>query len=109
VPGLDELWGRRAFTCPFCDGHEFAGRDIGILGASARTAHLISMLAAIVGKITVFPVEEQPSGEDRAALEGLGVRIHPEPARAVSVEGEGVRVTAGDEQVDAAGLFVAAG
>ena len=109
VPGLDELWGRRAFTCPFCDGHEFAGRDIGILGASARTAHLISMLAPIVGSITVFPVEEQPSEEDRATLDALGVRILPEPIETVAPEGEGVRVTTGDEQVDVAGLFVAAG
>lgn len=109
VPGLDELWGRRAFTCPFCDGHEFAGRDIGILGASARTAHLISMLAPIVGSITVFPVEEQPSEEDRATLKALGVRILPEPIETVAPEGEGVRVTTGDEQVDVAGLFVAAG
>ncbi len=109
VPGLDELWGRRAFACPFCDGHEFTGKHIGILGASARTAHLISMLAPIVGSITVFPIEEQPSGEDRAALEDLDVGISSEPARAVAAEGEGVRVMTGEEHVDVAGLFVAAG
>lgn len=109
VPGLDELWGRRAFSCPFCDGHEYAGLDIGVLGASARTAHLASLLAPIVGSITAFPLGEQPTDEDRAALDAAGLRIHPALVEAVEAEGEGVRVTAGDEKVDLAGLFVAAG
>ena len=109
VRGLDELWGRRAFTCPFCDGHEFAGQDIGILGASARTAHLISMLAPIVANITVFPIDEQPTDEDRAALDATRARLHPDLVGAVAAEGDRVRVTAGDEGLDVAGLFVAAG
>lgn len=109
VPGLSELWGLRAFTCPFCDGHEFAGKDIGILGASARTPHLTGMLAPIARSITVFPVGEQPTDEDRAALEAAGVRTHPELVDTVAAEGEGVRITAGGEHVAVAGLFVAAG
>lgn len=109
VPGLEELWGRRAFTCPFCDGHEFSGRDIGILGASARTAHLVSLLAPIVGSITVFPIDQQPDDEDRAALDTTVAHIHPGVVEAVAAESEGVRVTAGGEQVELAGLFVAAG
>ncbi|WP_194420451.1 NAD(P)/FAD-dependent oxidoreductase [Microbacterium abyssi] len=109
VPGLQELWGLRAFTCPFCDGHEFAGKDIGILGASARTAHLIGMLSPIVASITVFPVGEHPTEEDRAVLVAAGVRIHPELVDAVAAEGDGVRVTTGGESLAVAGLFVAAG
>lgn len=109
VPGLGDLWGRRAFACPFCDGHEFAGRDIGIIGASARSAHLISLLAPIVGGITVFPIDEQPGDEDRAALDGTSARIHPELVAAVAAEGDGVRITTGRDHVEMAGLFTAAG
>lgn len=108
VPGLEALWGLRAFTCPFCDGHEFAGHHIGILGASARTTHLVSMLAPIVGKITVFPIE-QPTPDDRTALDAAGVRIHPDLVTSIA-DGEGeVHVTTEEAQVKVAGLFVAAG
>lgn len=40
VPGLQGLWGTVAFSCPFCDGHEHAGKAIGILGAAPRAEHL---------------------------------------------------------------------
>ena len=107
IPGLDDLWGRHAFACPFCDGHEFSGRTIGILGASARTAHLISMLSPIASGIVVFPIGDQPTDEDRAAL--AGADIHPEPVTAVSAGEEGVQVTTDGGRVDVAGLFIAAG
>lgn len=109
VPGLEALWGRRAFACPFCDGHEFAGKRIGILGATARSAHVIGMLRPIVGGFTVFPVGEQPTADDRAALERAGVSIHPDIVEAVEAEGSGVRVIAGGESTALAGLFVATG
>lgn len=109
VPGLEDLWGLRAFTCPFCDGHEFTGRDIGILGAAARTVHLISLLAPIVRSITVFALDEQPTDEDRAALEATDAVIHPSLVQSVAAETDGVDVTTADGHVAVAGLFVAAG
>ena len=51
-PGADccavvgELWGDLAAHCPFCHGHEFTGRRIGILGA-APGAHLSRLLGPI--------------------------------------------------------------
>ncbi|HWK76425.1 NAD(P)/FAD-dependent oxidoreductase [Microbacterium sp.] len=109
VPGLAGLWGLRAFTCPFCDGHEFAGRDIGILGATARTVHLVAMLSPIVRSITVFALDEQPTDEDRAALEAAGADIHSGLVRSVAAEADGARVTTTAAHVAVAGLFVAAG
>ena len=36
VDGLDDLWGDLAAHCPFCHGHEFSGRRIGILSRAPR-------------------------------------------------------------------------
>jgi thioredoxin reductase len=48
IPGLAEQWGRRVAHCPFCHGHEFAGRRIGILAPDeARLAHLSGLLRPI--------------------------------------------------------------
>ncbi len=110
VPGLQELWGIAAFSCPFCDGHEHAGRPIGILGAAPRAQHLIGLLGRIVGELTAYPVGEAYTDEETAMLEELGARVSLEPVSAVaasaSVDG-GVRVSTAAGGSDVAGVFVA--
>lgn len=103
LPGLAELWGVRAFNCPFCDGHEFAGRTVGVLGAE-RAEHVARMLLPIGASIIVFDDGALDDGR-RAALESLGAVVHGAPVTSVAPEGNGVRVVAGaDIRVD--GLFV---
>jgi thioredoxin reductase len=107
VPGLGALWGTRAFSCPFCDGHEHAGKPIAVLGAADRAEHLISLLGRFVGEITVFPVGAAFSGEERRMLESLGARVSSTPVDGVGVEGADVRVSAGAESTTVDGIFVA--
>ena len=45
VPGLSELWGRRAHSCPFCDAAAYAGRRVMILADEAKAAHSRVLLA----------------------------------------------------------------
>lgn len=86
IPGLAEHWGRRVAHCPFCHGHEFAGRRIGILAADeARLAHLSGLL--------------RPISADLVPVEGV-VRIDE--------RGDGLRLTLADgTTVDVDGLFAA--
>ncbi|WP_372967665.1 NAD(P)/FAD-dependent oxidoreductase [Microbacterium sp.] len=109
VPGLQELWGTRAFICPFCDGHEHAGMPLGILGAAPRAEHLIGLLGRIVGDITVFPVEQPYTADETRALEGLGARVSLAPVTAVAPDGSGVRVSTEAAEQTVAGVFVASG
>lgn len=109
VAGLQDLWGTRAFMCPFCDGHEHADKPIGIVGAAPRAEHLIGLLGRIVGDITVFPVEEAFSDEDVRALEAKGVHVSSAPVVSVEKEADGVRIRTDDDERVVAGIFVAAG
>lgn len=109
VPGLQALWGTKVFSCPFCDGHEHAGRSIGILGPAARAAHLIGLLGPIVGDITVFPVDHPFTGDEAQALEGAGARVSAVPASAVVTDGDDVRIETQVGAQTVAGVFVAAG
>lgn len=109
VPGLQELWGTLAFSCPFCDGHEHADKPIGILGAPPRAAHLIGLLGRIVGDITVFPVDAVFSDEDIRMLEATGARVTSTPVTSVEKDAEGVRIRTDDDERVVAGIFVAAG
>lgn len=103
VAGLAELWGVRAFNCPFCDGHEFAGRTVGVLGAE-RAEHIVRMLRPIGVSIVVFD-DGALDDDRRAELESLGAVVHRAPVTSVAPDGEGVRVAAG-AAVGVDGLFV---
>lgn len=107
VPGLAELWGTRAFACPFCDGHEFAGRRVGVLGSDQRVEHIVRMLRPVVGALTVFD-DGALDDEATAALSALGADLHRTPITSVAAHADGVTVSAGG-QVEVAGLFVTSG
>ncbi|MEV4666281.1 NAD(P)/FAD-dependent oxidoreductase [Microbacterium sp. LWO12-1.2] len=109
VEGLSALWGTRAFACPFCDGHEHAGRPIAILGGAARAEHLIGMLGRIVSEITVIPVEGSFTAEEVASLEGHGARVSGSAVVAVAATDAGVVVRTSDAEHTVDGVFVASG
>lgn len=109
VPGLQEIWGTAAFSCPFCDGHEHAGKPIAILGAAPRAEHLIGLLGRIVDGITVFPVDTAFSEEEQRALEARGARVIGAPVTAVDAHPEGALVRTDQGEHVVAGIFVASG
>ncbi|MFJ4224194.1 NAD(P)/FAD-dependent oxidoreductase [Microbacterium sp. NPDC089695] len=109
IDGLSELWGVKAFACPFCDGHEHAGRPIAILGGAARAEHLISLLGRIVGEITVVPVDEPLTDEEIASLEARGARVSSAVVDSVARVGDDVVVRTADAEHTVAGIFVASG
>jgi thioredoxin reductase len=62
IQGLADLWGALVAACPFCHGHEAAGRHVGVLGAGAAP-HQTRLLGPVAGSLTVFPHEEEaPDG-----------------------------------------------
>lgn len=53
VPGLAELFGRLVHHCPFCHGHELAGKRVGLL-ASEKTAHLGLILEPVADEVVML-------------------------------------------------------
>jgi len=107
VPGLAALWGTRAFSCPFCDGHEHAGRPIAVIGAAARAEHLLGLLGRIAGEITVYPVDGPFAEEDRRMLEEHGALVSAAPVTEVALDGPDVRVATAAGSATVGGVFVA--
>jgi thioredoxin reductase len=81
LPGIDGLWGRSVFHCPFCDGWEVRDRPLAVHGngpEAARSALFVSGWSRDVVLCTDGPA--RLNGE-RAVLEGAGVRLREEPIR----------------------------
>jgi thioredoxin reductase len=49
-PGLAELFGDVVAHCPFCHGHEFAGRPVAVIGGAA---HVVGIMAPVASSVTL--------------------------------------------------------
>lgn len=76
VPGLAEQWGRKVAQCPFCHGHEFAGRRVAILVEGEHGEMVGRMLQPVVASALIVPpgqvarVTESDGGLDLALADG---------------------------------------
>ena len=73
VPGIAEAWGREIAHCPYCHGHEFAGKRVAILGTE-RAEHLSALLGNIASGLIV--VEEAAVREVVRIDSGLRIALH---------------------------------
>jgi thioredoxin reductase len=87
LPGIEALWGRSVFHCPFCDGWEVRDRALAVHGGgidAARSALLIAGWSRDVVLCTDGPA--RLNGE-HAALAHAGVRVREEPIRELAGRG----------------------
>lgn len=71
VPGLAEQWGRLVAQCPFCHGHEFAGRRVAILVEGEHGEMIGRMLRPVVASALMVP----PGDVARVAASGDGLEL----------------------------------
>lgn len=76
LPGVDKLWGRSVFHCPFCHGWEVADQPLAVLGRGDRAVHqalLLRCWSADIVVLTDGPAEFDDA--DFARLAGAGIRV----------------------------------
>ena len=89
VPGLTDLWGRRAHSCPFCDAAAYAGRRVMVLADEAKGSHSAAMLAGWTDRLT----RVDPSDVADIALDDDEVVAHLRDGSVVTADGVFVGVT----------------
>ncbi len=108
VPGLQQLWGREAAHCPFCHGHELAGRRIGILGSGPHAGSLGPLLSGIASSVVVLADAVETAPEIAHRLAGLGIEVRPESVEALERTDDGLVARLGNgDDLELAGIFVA--
>ena len=102
IPGLAEHWGDTVANCPFCHGHEFAGRPVAVVNASPHAVVLARMLQPVASEVHVVAPDEV------SAVSGVrdGLRLEMTDGIARDVAGAFVAPTwtVHGELVDALGL-----
>lgn len=76
VPGFAGQWGRTIHSCPFCHGHELAGRRIGIVDSPAA-APQAALLRPLSDAITIVPAPEAVELTDAGLRLDLGAGREP--------------------------------
>jgi thioredoxin reductase len=80
VPGLAEAWGKEIAACPFCHGHEMAGRTVALDVDGPHAERLTAMLGTIGADLVsvagrVQRVQRRDGGLD-LTLDGEEATIH---------------------------------
>lgn len=112
LPGLDGLWGRSVFHCPFCHGWEVAGRPLAVLARGDRAVHLALLLRSWSDDIVLLtdgPADLDDDGRSRLA--GACIAVDERPVAALEADdGELDAVVFADgSRLPRRGLLVATG
>ena len=76
LPGLDQLWGRSAFHCPFCHGWEMRDQPLGVLARGQRAVHSALLLRGWSDDIVVLTDgPDDMADDDRARLDAAGIAV----------------------------------
>lgn len=87
LAGIEPLWGRTVFHCPFCDGWEVRDRALAVHGNGPEA--VASALFVAGWSSDVVLVTDGPSllgARGREALDAAGVRMREEPVRRLAGE-----------------------
>lgn len=79
IPGMKEQWGQTIFFCPYCHGHEFKGKRIGIFANEQIALHMIPLLYGLSKDVVLFT-----NGEEVTHPLLRGVPHHTEKILSVS-------------------------
>ncbi|WP_207453275.1 NAD(P)/FAD-dependent oxidoreductase [Herbiconiux sp. SYSU D00978] len=77
IPGLEEQWGRRVLSCPYCHGWEHREQRIAVLGFNSWSVHTALLLTQWSDDVTFFPHCWRLSEDEERQLLARGVQIVP--------------------------------
>ena len=110
LPGLRERWGKSIFHCPYCDGYEIGGGQIGVIATLPLSVHFAKLITDW-GDVTLFTNAAIKLDQDsRDGLRKKGVVIEERKVARIdgpSVDGlDGVVLNDGSK-IDVKAIFIA--
>ncbi|PZG52180.1 thioredoxin reductase [Spongiactinospora gelatinilytica] len=91
IPGVRERWGKDVLHCPYCHGHEVAGRPLAVLGTHPGAVHQALLLRQWSEDVIFLKHTLDLAAEDRERLEAFGLRVVEGEIDHLVVEGDRLR------------------
>jgi thioredoxin reductase len=91
LPGIEPLWARSAFHCPFCDGWEVRDRPLAVHGRGREAARSALVVAGWSNDVVLCTDGPAAVGPERAVLAAAGVRVREERIRRLVGDGDQLR------------------
>jgi thioredoxin reductase len=84
LEGIEGLWGKSVFHCPYCDGYEVRGKAISVYGSDETTMHLVMMLRNWTANLTLCAADSwKPAVAQRDRLTRFGISVVEKPIAAL--------------------------
>jgi thioredoxin reductase len=82
--GIEGLWGKSVFHCPYCDGYEVRGKAISVYGVDETAMHLVMMLRNWTDNLTLCAADSWKLSEaQRDRLTRFGISVVEQPITAL--------------------------
>ena len=91
LPGVERLWGRSVFHCPFCDGWEVRDRPLAVHGNGPEAAESALFISAWSKDVVLCTDGPARLNGERELLARADVRVREEPIRKLAGSDGGLR------------------
>ena len=75
LPGLSDLWGHRAYTCPYCHGWEVRDEPLAVIGSGEEGGHYASFVSNWSPHVTLCTDGARLEPPALAHLTQLGIHV----------------------------------
>lgn len=107
TPGLAALFGTVAAHCPYCHGHEFAGRHVAVLGSGPHVAKVALLVSRIASRLTILTDGGELDPGARSVLGRAGVAVDGGCVAAFEPVDDGAAVRMADgRSFEVGGIFL---
>ncbi|MGK4580722.1 NAD(P)/FAD-dependent oxidoreductase [Kitasatospora sp. HPMI-4] len=96
LPGLAELWGKRAFECPYCHAYEVRNGAFGVYGGGEPSECLAATLTQWASSLTYLSDQRELPEEESKHLAASGIPTVTDRILGVSEHPDGVSVKFAD-------------
>ena len=88
LEGIEALWGKSVFHCPYCDGYEVRGQAIAVYGTDEASLHLVMMLRNWTDRLVLCAADVQDiPAELCEKLTRHGIKVIEQPVAALESTG----------------------
>lgn len=88
LDGIEALWGKSVFHCPYCDGYEVKDKAVAVYGVDETALHQVMLIRNLTSSLTLCAGEGwSPTAAQRDKLARHGIPVMEQPIAALESAG----------------------